>query len=59
MDFTAFDSFFDLLSDLGSLTSMIAEAFSYLPRLFIDYWSVLLIGIIVIGLMAIIIRLVS
>lgn len=59
MNFSAFDNFFDFLSDLGSFTQMLADAFSYLPRLFIDYWGVILLAIIIVGLMAIIIRLVS
>ena len=59
MDFGLFDSFFDFTSYLGDYVAMIGEAFSYLPNLFKDYWTVILLGVIVIGLFAILIRLVS
>ena len=58
MEFTFFDSFLDFVSELGEFVALIADTFKRLPSFFLDYWSVLLLAIIVIGLFAIVVRLV-
>lgn len=59
MDFSLFDDFFNFISEVTNLTMMIAEAFSFLPRLFINYWIVIILGIVFIGLIRFIVRIVS
>ena len=59
MDFTLFDEFFNFISEVTNLTMLVAEAFSFLPRIFISYWIVIILGVIFIGLMRLIVRLVS
>lgn len=59
MDFSLFDEFFNFISEVTNLTMLVAEAFSFLPRIFISYWVVLILGIIFIGLIRFIVRLVS
>lgn len=59
MDFSLFDEFFNFISEVTNLTMMVAEAFSFLPRIFISYWIVLILGVIFIGLIRFIVRLVS
>ena len=59
MDFTLFDEFFNFISEVTNLTMMVTEAFSFLPRLFINYWIVIILGIVFIGLIRFIVRLVS
>lgn len=59
MDFSLFDEFFNFISEVTNLTMMVAEAFSFLPRIFISYWVVLILGVIFIGLIRFIVRLVS
>lgn len=59
MDFSLFDEFFNFISEVTNLTMMVAEAFSFLPRIFISYWVVFILGVIFIGLIRFIVRLVS
>lgn len=59
MDFSLFDEFFNFISEVTNLTMMVTEAFSFLPRIFISYWVVLILGVIFIGLIRFIVRLVS
>lgn len=59
MDFSLFDEFFNFISEVTNLTMMVAEAFSFLPRIFISYWVVLILGVIFIGLIRFIVHLVS
>lgn len=59
MDFSLFDEFFNFISEVTNLTMLLAEAFSFLPRIFISYWVVIILGVVFIGLMRLIVRLVS
>lgn len=59
MDFSLFDEFFNFISEVTNLTMLVAEAFSFLPRIFISYWVVIILGVVFVGLMRLIVRLVS
>lgn len=59
MDFSLFDEFFNFISEVTNLTMLVAEAFSFLPRIFVSYWIVLILGIVFLGLIRFIVRLVS
>lgn len=59
MDFSLFDEFFNFISKVTNLIMLVDEAFSFLPRIFISYWVVLILGVIFIGLIRFIVRLVS
>lgn len=59
MDFSLFDEFFNFISEVTNLTMLVAEAFSFLPRIFISYWIVIILGIVFLGLIRFIVRIIS
>lgn len=59
MDFSLFDEFFNFISEVTNLTMLVAEAFSFLPRIFISYWIVIILGIVFLGLIRFIVRIIA
>ena len=59
MDFTLFDEFFNFISEVTNLTMLVAEAFSFIPRIFISHWIVIILGIVFVGLIRLLVRIVA
>lgn len=59
MDFSLFDEFFNFISEVTNLTMLVAEAFSFLPRIFISYWIVIILGIVFLGLIRFLVRIIA
>ena len=57
--FSELNTLIDYVDDLSNFLSFIGDSIKTLPQQITGYWSVYLIAIIVVGLFAIIIRLVS